>query len=99
LVLELFARAESIFVNSRAQAAELFIAEWGPLARGDGPLLGGKATDMDGRMHHPETIHFVTNRCEQEMFRLIPHENIKALIVEWLARAFSLDREAEKIRS
>jgi REP element-mobilizing transposase RayT len=44
---------------------------------------------MAVRMHHPETIHFVTNRCEQEMFRLIPHENIKALIVEWLARALT----------
>jgi REP element-mobilizing transposase RayT len=89
LVLELSARAESIFVNSRTQAAELFIAEWRPLARGDGPLLGGKATDMPVRRHHPESIHFVTNRCEQEMFRLIPHENIKALIVEWLARALT----------
>jgi hypothetical protein len=35
-ILELFfARAESIFVNSRAQAAESFIAEWGPFVRAD----------------------------------------------------------------
>jgi len=39
------------------------------------------------RMHFNNTIHFVTNRTEHEMFLLLPHENITKLIQGWFARA------------
>lgn len=41
------------------------------------------------RMHHKDEIHFVTNRCEQEQFLLIPHKRINELVLEWLARAMT----------
>lgn len=41
------------------------------------------------RMHCKDTFHFVTNRCEQEQFLLLPTKQTKALIIEWLARALT----------
>jgi hypothetical protein len=39
------------------------------------------------RMHLPNAIHFITNRCEHEMFLLLPTETTKHLILFWLAKA------------
>jgi REP element-mobilizing transposase RayT len=38
-------------------------------------------------MHCKDSYHFITNRCEQEQFLLLPTEQTQALIIEWLARA------------
>lgn len=39
------------------------------------------------RYHNKEAVHFVTNRCEHEMFLLLPTKQINALILFWLAKA------------
>jgi len=40
------------------------------------------------RMHLRNAVHFVTNRCEQEQFLLLPRNRINDLVREWLARAY-----------
>ena len=42
------------------------------------------------RMHFKNDIHFVTNRCEHEMFLLLPKERITEIIQCWFARALCL---------
>ena len=42
------------------------------------------------RMHQKDTVHFVTNRCEHEMFLLLPNETITNIIQCWFARAVCL---------
>jgi len=42
------------------------------------------------RMHIPNTVHFVTNRTEHEMFLLLPTERITEIIQCWFARALCL---------
>ena len=39
------------------------------------------------RIYERDSIHFVTNRCEHEMFFLLPTETINHLITFWLAKA------------
>jgi len=39
------------------------------------------------RWHQREFVHFVTNRCEHEMFFLVPTAKCNSLIRFWLARA------------
>lgn len=39
------------------------------------------------RMHFPNTVHFITNRTENEMFLLLPTENVTKIIQGWFARA------------
>ncbi|MCP4600030.1 MAG: hypothetical protein GY847_05740 [Proteobacteria bacterium] len=39
------------------------------------------------RIHFPHEIYFVTNRCEEERFFLLPKPNIKRLIGAWLGKA------------
>jgi REP element-mobilizing transposase RayT len=40
-------------------------------------------------MHFKDGFHFITNRCVQEQFLLLPTEQNKALITEWMARALT----------
>jgi putative transposase len=40
------------------------------------------------RMHFENAVHFVTNRCEQEQFLLLPKGRVNDLVREWLARAY-----------
>jgi REP element-mobilizing transposase RayT len=40
-----------------------------------------------GRMHRAGDIHFITNRCEEGRYFLLPTEIINALVLYWLARA------------
>jgi putative transposase len=40
------------------------------------------------RMHPRDAVHFVTNRCEQEQFLLLPRKRTNNLVCEWLARAY-----------
>jgi putative transposase len=42
------------------------------------------------RMHFKNDVHFVTNRCEHEMFLLLPKDKITAIIQCWFARALCL---------
>jgi len=42
------------------------------------------------RMHMPNDIHFVTNRCEQERFFMLPSKTINQIIGAWFARALCL---------
>ena len=42
------------------------------------------------RMHFPGTVHFITNRTEQEMLFLLPRKKITELIQCWFARAICL---------
>jgi len=39
------------------------------------------------RFHQKNATHFVTNRCEHEMFLLLPHKTTNELILFWLAKA------------
>jgi hypothetical protein len=39
------------------------------------------------RMQFLNAIHFITNRCEHEMFMLLPTETTNHLIRFWLAKA------------
>jgi len=39
------------------------------------------------RMHNKNAIHFVTNRCEQEQFLMLPVKTINKIIGYWFARA------------
>lgn len=39
------------------------------------------------RMHIKDSIHVVTNRCEQEQFLMLPSERINQIIGVWFARA------------
>ena len=39
------------------------------------------------RMHVKNSVHFITNRCEQEMFLLRPAAEVNRLILFWLAKA------------
>ena len=41
------------------------------------------------RFHAKDAVHFITNRCEQELFLMLPKENVNRLIQEWLARALT----------
>jgi hypothetical protein len=41
-------------------------------------------------MHHKDTVHFITNRCEHEMFFLLPTDRITEIIQCWFARALCL---------
>jgi REP element-mobilizing transposase RayT len=42
------------------------------------------------RMNLPEDIQFVTNRCEHEMFFMVPRPEINALIKFWMTKAHHL---------
>ena len=42
------------------------------------------------RMHFKDTVHFITNRCEHEMFLMLPNETITRIIQGWFARALCL---------
>jgi len=42
------------------------------------------------RMHFKNDVHFITNRCEHEMFLLLPKERITSIIQCWFARALCL---------
>ena len=42
------------------------------------------------RMHFKHTIHFITNRCEQEQFLLLPSTRVNQLIGAWFARSLAL---------
>ncbi|MCP4603343.1 MAG: hypothetical protein GY847_22975, partial [Proteobacteria bacterium] len=42
------------------------------------------------RMHLKDSIHFVTNRCEQEQLLMLPSERIKQIIGAWFARSLCL---------
>ena len=48
------------------------------------------------RYFDKDAIHFVSNRCEHEMFLLLPQKRINELIVFWLAKA--MDRYGSGIR-
>jgi REP element-mobilizing transposase RayT len=39
------------------------------------------------RIHDSDFVHFVTNRCEHEMFFMLPKAKINELILFWLAKA------------
>ena len=38
-------------------------------------------------MHFKDSIHFITNRCEHEMFLLLPTDTVREIIQTWFARA------------
>jgi REP element-mobilizing transposase RayT len=42
------------------------------------------------RMHFKGDVHFITNRCEHEMFLLLPTRRITEIIQGWFARALCL---------
>ena len=42
------------------------------------------------RMHLKNEVHFVTNRCEHEMFLLLPSKQSTEIIQCWFARALCL---------
>lgn len=42
------------------------------------------------RMHLNDSIHFITNRCEQEQFLMLPSQTINQLIGAWFARSLCL---------
>jgi hypothetical protein len=42
------------------------------------------------RMHYRDTVHFITNCCEHEMFFLLPTVRIAQIIQCWFARALCL---------
>jgi hypothetical protein len=52
--------------------------------------LREEASMSANRMHLKETIHFITNRCEHEMFLLLPTARITEIIQCWFARALCL---------
>jgi hypothetical protein len=39
------------------------------------------------RMHINDSVHFVTNRCEHEMFLMMPTPAITKIIQSWFAKA------------
>jgi len=45
---------------------------------------------MTQRMHHPDFVHLVTNRCERGMFLMKPEKLVVHLIRFWLSRAKQL---------
>ena len=49
------------------------------------------------RMHFPNTVHFITNRTENEMFLLKPTENITKIIQTWFARALCKEGQGLEI--
>jgi hypothetical protein len=42
------------------------------------------------RIYDPEYIHFVSNRCEHQMYLLLPNERLNEIILFWLAKAKQL---------
>lgn len=42
------------------------------------------------RMHVKDSIHFITNRCEQEQFLMLPSAKINQIIGAWFARSLRL---------
>jgi len=43
-----------------------------------------------GRMHRIGDIHFITNRCEEGRYFMLPTEKINALVLYWFAKALHL---------
>jgi putative transposase len=54
------------------------------------PAHKEESTMATVRMHLPQTIHFITNRCEQERFFMLPSQTINEIIGAWFARAVCL---------
>ena len=39
------------------------------------------------RMHPKNAVHFITNRCEQEQFLLLPSKTTNSIVLSWLVKA------------
>ncbi len=42
------------------------------------------------RMHEKNAVHFVTNRCEHEMFLLLPTKEVNSIVMEWFIKAMAI---------
>jgi REP element-mobilizing transposase RayT len=42
------------------------------------------------RIHKPEYVHFITNRCEHQMYFILPQKEINSIILAWLTKSKEL---------